>query len=54
MTKEGYKTRSIPLLEGIRIKALEQGHYKIAEKAVKCINALQNPFTFVVRKIKYE
>ena len=44
--REGYKARSIPLLEGIRIKALEQGHYEIAEKDVKCINALQNPFWF--------
>ena len=41
-----YKMRSIPLLKGIRMRALETREYKTAERAVKCINSLQNPFSF--------
>ena len=40
----GYKSRSIPILEALRYQAMKEGYYDLAEKAVRCINALQNPF----------
>ena len=44
--KFAYQNRSATLLEGVRSQALQQGHYDVAEKAVRCMNALANPFTF--------
>ena len=43
--KFAYQSRSATLLEEVRTQALQQGHYDVAEKAVRCMNALANPFT---------
>jgi len=40
----GYRSRSIPILEALKYQAMKEGYYDLAEKAVRCINALQNPF----------
>ena len=44
--KYAYKNQSISMLEQFKYQAMRAGHYDLAEKAVKCINSLQNPFTF--------
>ena len=43
--KFAYQNQSTTLLEEVRVRALQQGHYDVAEKAVRCMNALANPFT---------
>ncbi len=40
----GYRSRSIPILEALKYQAMKEGYYELAEKAVRYINALQNPF----------
>ena len=40
----GYRNRSIPILEALKYQAMKEGYYDLVEKAVRCINALQNPF----------
>ena len=39
-----YKNQSISMLEQFQYQAMRAGHYDLAEKAVRCINSLQNPF----------
>ncbi|OQX50653.1 MAG: hypothetical protein B5M53_12080 [Candidatus Cloacimonas sp. 4484_209] len=40
----GYRSRSISILEALKYQAMKEGYYDLAEEAVRCINALQNPF----------
>jgi len=40
----GYRSRSISILEALKYQAMKEGYYDLAEKAVRCINTLQNPF----------
>ena len=44
--KYAYKNQSISMLEQFKYQAMRYGHYDLAEKAVKCINSLQNPLIF--------